>query len=1032
MTAEDTTSAAATGAEIAARLSRERAALAERHGRLAALRGSEAFRALGEARQGGRTASRWEGTRDAARRGEGLLARWTDTVEAAHALIRDEPPDLGEATRLLREQSVHLTPAEMPKQERPQPGSGSASASRRYSLARVSQFVDEALDTVSRAVRDVTAALESARPLLDDLGRRLGLERDRLGSPASAGGTAELDGLDRRLAWFADLLPHDPLALAPGTEERGRLDDLADDLDRRTGLGAPGGGAEPGPAGRLPRQREAPDGLIPCLRSDCDGGGAGRLDAEGFCGDCNRPPRPPDTRTGPGRVSPGRVSPGGAHPGRAHHGSAHPGSASPGSASPGSVPPGQPAGSPVAPARPATPPLWYAPGRYAPGDPDRGQDAAAIIFPAGIRPRPPGRGDLGLGFVDISPQGTRPAGQADASGGEPMPAVIGQYEIEGRIGSGGQSAVYRAKDLSMEGDPVAIKIHRNLKPGSREAAYAEFRALRLVRHPDIVDIRAFVTDPGSDEDRAYIVLEFLDGETLAEKTGPGPLPADEAIAYVLGVMPALAYLHEAGWLYNDFKPNNVMRVGDRMKLIDLGGATQIDAKNPSRPVFTPAFMAPELRAGGQPTVRSDLYSVGRTLAMLTMGPGGGETSQAGIPEPDAAGLLGTHESFYRFLRRATARDPRHRFGSAAEAAGQLTGVLREVAARRLEKLPGPLPSALFTPERDVVAVAPPQRLGALAAALALPVPLPDGEDPAAGFLRSVITADPDEALGQLDLAPEDIRDSIEVASRYAQARIGAAARHGPGGGQPELAPELAAELAAADDALTAGADARDWRVVWYRGLLALAAARPVDAWPSFARIRDLLPGELAPKLALAMCAELDGEWALARHYHETVWRTDHGWVNAAFGLARARVAQTGNAADAAASTGLEAAITALEQVPQTLRHHAAAQMGALRLRLRRPGLRLDDLQEAGARLTALGPEGEEGLRLKIDIWEAARRLPESARRDQRPLLGAELSGSGLGTALERAYLGLRAYTPRGHKRVALVKKAHAARPRTRW
>lgn len=709
---------------------------------------------------------------------------------------------------------------------------------------------------------------------------------------------------------------------------------------------------------------------------------------------------------------------------------------------------------------PSVTPIWCSPPWEASDRPGR-DEFPPLTFPPGIPARPLSRAPLGLGIVSIPPVPPRDpdslvrddddlvveeakrrcpnrecraeVGRSrDGSPGQPegrcpvcgapysfRPPLrrgdfLGQYQVRGCVGYGGQGWVYLASDLNLDGDPVAIKGQRgNTTAASQAAAAVERRTLIELRHPDIVDIRNFVKhhDPATGQRSGYIVLEFLAGESLEEKIRGGRLGPAEAISYILAVLPALGYLHDSGLVYGDFKPANVMQVRDRIKLIDLGAVRRIGDSAEHHSVITPGFQAPEVGPGRQPSISSDLYTVGRTLAVLTAPVERTEEWATGLPGPGKIAVFGKYESFYRFLCRATATDPRRRFGSAAEMAGQLVGVLREVVARdrdqardRGQALP-PLPSALFTPERDVVAVDPrPSR----EAALALPVPKQDDTDPGAAFLSTVTATDPDEVIAQLRQAP---RTSIEVTFRRTLARMSQQ------------------RFTEADAVLETplGSDRADWRFGWYQGLLSLAADQVTDAWHAFAAIRDLLPGEPAPKLALAMCAERLDQPDLARHYYQTVWRTGQEFVGAAFGVARTYAKEPG-------SVGIEDAIDVLESIPESLRHHAAARIKALQLRLNRPELDEKGLREAARRLRELDLDEVQNARLRIDIWQAARTwLAGGGKPDPaEELLGIPLTRDAIGFAIEQAYLKLRRYAPGRRERVTLVKNAHAARPRTRW
>jgi serine/threonine-protein kinase PknG len=786
-----------------------------------------------------------------------------------------------------------------------------------------------------------------------------------------------------------------------------------------------------------------------CVRPDCRAGGAGKIDADGYCDSCDRAPATtsvtvPVRIRGAGEPCP-RDDCQGMLDQEGFCDVCH-------RAAPQPLDPAAQAGTWLA--RAVAPPIWDSvPWESA----DRsGQDGfPALTFPAGIPARPLGRAPLGLDIVSIPAVPARDpesllrddddlvveesrrrcpnrecrAQVGRSRGGSPGQSegrcsvcgspysfrpplrpgdFLGQYQVRGCVGYGGQGWVYLASDLNLDGDPVALKGQRgNTSAASEAASAAERRTLIELRHPDIVDIRNFVKhrDPVTGRLNGYIVLEFLAGESLEEKIRTGRLPVAEAISYVLAVLPALAYLHDSGLVYGDFKPANVMQVRDRIKLIDLGGVRRIGDPAEHHSVVTEVFQAPEVGLGRQPTVSSDLYTVGRTLAVLTAPAERTAQWASGLPGAGVIPVFGKYESFYRFLRRATATDPRHRFGSAAEMAGQLAGVLHEVVAIDAGQAPPPRPSVLFTAERDVVTMDP---RPARDAALALPVPRPDDTDPAAAFLSTITATDPDEVLTQLRRAP---RNSVEVALRRTLARMR----------QPRFTE--------ADAALEVppGADPADWRFEWYRGLLQLAADQPEDAWHAFARIRDLLPGEPAPKLALAACAERLDAPALARHYYQTVWRTGQGFVGAAFGIARTYAAEPG-------SEGAADTIDVLESIPERLRHHVAARIRALHLRLNRPGLDEKGLRAAAKRLGELDLDEEQGLRLRIEVWRAARTwLANGGQPDPPdPLLDAPLTPDAIGFALEAAYLKLRRHVPGRRERVALVKSAHAARPRTRW
>src|SRR3954453_22058836 len=156
-------------------------------------------------------------------------------------------------------------------------------------------------------------------------------------------------------------------------------------------------------------------------------------------------------------------------------------------------------------------------------------------------------------------------------------------------------------------------------------------------------------------------MEYVGGESLkdilkARRLAAGgnasPLPADQALAFVLEIMPAFGYLHDRGLIFCDFKPDNVIQSGDQMKLIDLGGVVHIDDMDAAL-YGTVGYQAPEMATAG-PSIASDLFTIGRTLAVLTTDFRGYQsTYRASLPDRGEFEVYRRSESFYRLLRRAT-------------------------------------------------------------------------------------------------------------------------------------------------------------------------------------------------------------------------------------------------------------------------------------------------------------------------------------------------------------------------------------------
>ncbi len=203
-----------------------------------------------------------------------------------------------------------------------------------------------------------------------------------------------------------------------------------------------------------------------------------------------------------------------------------------------------------------------------------------------------------------------------------------QYEVKGPIAFGGLGWIYLAMDIRLNRWVVLKGLLNARDTAAAAAAVAERQFLASVKHGKIVGIYTFVQRGGE----SFIVMEYVGGRTLkAIRRERGPLPPAEAMAFILGILPAFAYLHEQGLVYCDFKPDNVMLEGDDVKLIDMGAVRRID--DPHGDIYgTTGYKAPE--ADENPQAVSDLYTVGRTLAVLLMDfDNTGRWKQA-LPPPD--------------------------------------------------------------------------------------------------------------------------------------------------------------------------------------------------------------------------------------------------------------------------------------------------------------------------------------------------------------------------------------------------------------
>ncbi|MBG0855203.1 protein kinase [Streptomyces spinoverrucosus] len=657
--------------------------------------------------------------------------------------------------------------------------------------------------------------------------------------------------------------------------------------------------------------------------------------------------------------------------------------------------------------------------------------------------------------------------------------VHGQYEVAGCLAHGGLGWIYLAVDRAVSDRWVVLK--GLLDTGDQDAfaaAISERRFLAEIEHANIVRIYNFVEhlDQRTGSLDGYIVMEYVGGKSLKEianarRTPEGrrdPLPVEQACAYGIEALEALDHLHSRNLLYCDFKVDNAIQTEDQLKLIDMGAVRRMD-DDESAIYGTVGYQAPEVAEVG-PSVASDLYTVGRTLAVLTFDFQGYTNVYAdSLPDPDNIEVFRQYESFYRLLVRATDPDPARRFASAQEMSEQLTGVLREVVSLQTGRA-RPALSTLFGPELRVTdtelfprlegdvsrlgaRVAAPRRaapaagapagaalgtaplpaggalhaltggtdlvkpVGTGAAALALPVPRVDPTDPNAGFLAGLMATAPAELLSALAAAPAP---SVETRLRQIRAWL----ENG--------------DSAAALDALGALEDERpdDWRVVWYRGLAALVTGDHEGAALAFDAIYDAFPGETAPKLALGLCAEVLGQLDNAAEYYRLVWATDPSYVSAAFGLARVQLA-TGDR---------RGAVGALESVPESSIHYTAARVAAVRARLRQRTAAagdvpfLEDLTAAAGQVEALDAYGLDPTRreqLATEVLGSALDWILSGGQGSAPpaaggrtLLGSGLDERGLRFGLERSYRTLARLARGGEERIDLVERANRYRPRT--
>ena len=216
----------------------------------------------------------------------------------------------------------------------------------------------------------------------------------------------------------------------------------------------------------------------------------------------------------------------------------------------------------------------------------------------------------------------------------PAGTRLGPYEILASIGAGGMGEVYRARDSRL-GRTVAVKLlapHLAASPEVRLRFEREARTVSQLSHPNI----CAVYDVGRQGDLDYLVMEHLDGETLAARLASGPMPLQDLLRCAAEIADALARAHAAGVVHRDLKPGNVMLTSTGTKLLDFGLARIVEREEPQARqsvaetaarslteqgavLGTLAYMAPEQLEGKPADARADVFAFGAVVYEMTTG-----------------------------------------------------------------------------------------------------------------------------------------------------------------------------------------------------------------------------------------------------------------------------------------------------------------------------------------------------------------------------------------------------------------------------
>ncbi|MFZ0285713.1 MAG: protein kinase, partial [Terriglobales bacterium] len=286
---------------------------------------------------------------------------------------------------------------------------------------------------------------------------------------------------------------------------------------------------------------------------------------------------------------------------------------------------------------------------------------------------------------------------------------LGPYEIQSPLGAGGMGEVYRARDTRLD-RIVAIKVlasHLSSSPELKQRMEREARAISSLNHSNICHLY----DVGSQDGTDYLVMEFLEGETLAERLHRGALPLSETLAIGSTIAEALAVAHKQGIVHRDLKPGNIMLTKSGAKLMDFGlakttsatlegtskapmlsAAPTLSGPSPASPLTTAGaligtiqYMSPEQIEGKEADARSDLFALGGILYETATGQrpfaGKSQISVASAilekePEPISSLQPTAPPAFEHVVTTCLAKNPDDRFQTAHDVKLQLKWIAR--------------------------------------------------------------------------------------------------------------------------------------------------------------------------------------------------------------------------------------------------------------------------------------------------------------------------------------------------------------------